>query len=106
MTLHKRLLVDVNQPPRVSSPVSRPGSHGFAGTRASLTVTTREDRCAAGCQVHVGACLSMSAIALCAGVAASVPPIQHTVCPQHALPLDSMPLVHSLQLQCTSIGML
>lgn len=51
-----------------------------------------------------------AAVAVCAGVAAGVPPIQQTVFSQHALPLNSGNALglqsDCLQLQCTSIGML
>lgn len=54
--------------------------------------------------------VSHAAVVVCAAVAASVPPIQQTVFPQHALPLDSGNALglqsDCLQLQCTSIGML
>ena len=49
-------------PPHVRSPVFRLGMAGLQGIM--LDCDHREDRCAAGFQVHVDACLSMSAMLL------------------------------------------
>ncbi len=58
---HRRALVDV-QPAATCKLTSVQARQPWLWMApSSLTVTTREDRCAAGHQVHVVACMSMSA---------------------------------------------